>query len=475
MAGFPPVPTRNEWLEMLRRTKSGGVPEKPFGRPMGQVKGFVAHDTSGDRGKLSDFGNVPANYHFMYGPEGIRYMRSVDKKAPHAADFNASTLGIARRGWEGDRITDPREQSNLNLLDKGLRFRYGDKPWLRHPELGPAGTRSGGKDKSEAAWLADVRRAPGRPPNIDVAPVSTFDDPAYYRGPPGIGRSDAIHDDPTGVVGYGEGPGFSAGPDPRLTMNDPTGAPAIPGMSPMLPEDQYPNIRRPQLPAQLPQRGQMPGQMQGQSPATPRRGSMFSPMFMASLEAFANASAGKPIGNSMSRAASAEQSREDAMLRQQMAVSRRQAERIRNAPMEKLNMEYRQAQLNKLRGLGGVDPMDAANLRYRKLQADALQRKLSAPPGAGDPVKRGLSPVPFVDKEGNVVMVQPTSRGDAQRMSAFERYDDGRPYSRILLPVIPRYATNFGACDRTARACAGMSGTETRFSIRRHRQAAKDL
>ncbi len=185
---FPPIPTRNRWLDLLRGTTTGGIPYVSSGRPMGRVRGVVAHDTSGYRGRLSDFGNVPNNYHFMFDPSGIKYMRDVSITAPHAADFNRSTIGVSRRNWEGAPLADPREIANARLIKEGLDFRFGQGDgraprWMTHPQLGARGTRTGGKDRREGAWLRSL---------YDTRPVTRVAEAEIIPPKPSLVRSGSI-------------------------------------------------------------------------------------------------------------------------------------------------------------------------------------------------------------------------------------------------------------------------------------------
>jgi len=135
-------------------TKSAGS-KRLSSRDLGKVTIGVAHDTSGSGGRVSDAENVPRNYHVMFDKDGVYKMHGLERKAPHAASLNATSIGLSRRAMEGAPIGDKEllnAAKSILMVEKELGRKI---DWKTHPELGKAGTRSG-KDKREGAWLGEA-------------------------------------------------------------------------------------------------------------------------------------------------------------------------------------------------------------------------------------------------------------------------------------------------------------------------------
>ena len=145
----PPAPPKFDFTDF-----SAGRGGRPLDRKM--LDTVVAHDTSGVRGRLSDPQNLKA-YHFAFDDKGAYRLLPEGVQAPHAAGFNPRSLSFAYRGMEGSEVP-PQAIENGARIARYLMDTYGMTPeqFKAHPALGAAGTRSGGKDPREAAWLPTV-------------------------------------------------------------------------------------------------------------------------------------------------------------------------------------------------------------------------------------------------------------------------------------------------------------------------------
>lgn len=128
------------------------------GKPLQKVENIILHDVSGNPAnrRLPKGGNIP-NYHITFDKDGVYLESPLGRRAPHAAAFNANSIGIAHIGFEGDTL-DPKAIENGAKAVKFVMDRTGvtaDKI-LTHPGAGPSATRRGGKDPREASWRTAV-------------------------------------------------------------------------------------------------------------------------------------------------------------------------------------------------------------------------------------------------------------------------------------------------------------------------------
>lgn len=118
--------------------------------PREAIRGAVAHDSSYSNGRLSNPENLP-QYNYVFDDKGIYRSRPQGSMAPHARQLNASTIGFAYRGGEGEPLS-PEAQANGARLVRYLEQNYGIKPDTikRHTDV------QGGKHPREAEWLPKV-------------------------------------------------------------------------------------------------------------------------------------------------------------------------------------------------------------------------------------------------------------------------------------------------------------------------------
>lgn len=123
------------------------------------VKGIVAHDTSG---KVRGFTSAPPNtraYHVTFDEKGFYHQRPLDKTGGHAKGgllTNRNSIGLAYHGFEGDKLS----KASIRNGAKAVLFiekQIGRELKLyRHPEI--QGGKLGGKAKNaaEASWAKAV-------------------------------------------------------------------------------------------------------------------------------------------------------------------------------------------------------------------------------------------------------------------------------------------------------------------------------
>lgn len=167
--GLKKIEAIEKWREQFKVRPQGVGPQSSIqdftqGRnfaalPASNVKNIVLHDVSGNDPvgrSLPKGGNIP-HYHITFDDKGIYNEIALDQRAPHAASFNKSSIGIAYIGFEGDKLS-PQAVANGAQAVKMVADRFGISPnhILTHPGAGPSATNSGGKDPREAAWKKDV-------------------------------------------------------------------------------------------------------------------------------------------------------------------------------------------------------------------------------------------------------------------------------------------------------------------------------
>lgn len=129
------------------------------GRPLApnQVRYIILHDVSGNpkTRALPSPGNIP-NYHITFDDKGVYQEMPLNVQAPHARAFNKQAIGIAYRGFEGDKLS-PQAIANGAAAVKAVAQQFGITPEriLTHPGAGRSATRSG-KNPLEAAWRKEV-------------------------------------------------------------------------------------------------------------------------------------------------------------------------------------------------------------------------------------------------------------------------------------------------------------------------------
>jgi hypothetical protein len=145
------------------------------GRPLApnQVRYIILHDVSGNpkTRALPAPGNIP-NYHITFDDKGVYQEMPLNVQAPHARAFNKHAIGIAYRGFEGDKLS-PQAIANGAAAVKAVAQQFGITPEriLTHPGAGRSATRSG-KNPLEAAWRKEVLAyLENEPQNRNVAQV----------------------------------------------------------------------------------------------------------------------------------------------------------------------------------------------------------------------------------------------------------------------------------------------------------------
>jgi hypothetical protein len=125
--------------------------------PARDVRNIILHDVSGDpkTRRLPEPGKIP-HYHVTFDDKGVYQEIPFDRQAPHARAYNRNSIGIAYRGFEGDKLT-PDAIRNGAAAVKVIAEKFNIPPEriLTHPGAGRMATKSG-KDPREAAWRTEV-------------------------------------------------------------------------------------------------------------------------------------------------------------------------------------------------------------------------------------------------------------------------------------------------------------------------------
>jgi hypothetical protein len=125
--------------------------------PARDVRNIILHDVSGDpkTRRLPEPGRIP-HYHVTFDDKGVYQEIPFDRQAPHARAYNKNSIGIAYRGFEGDKLS-PDAIRNGAAAVKVIAEKFGIPPEriLTHPGAGRMATKSG-KDPREAAWRTEV-------------------------------------------------------------------------------------------------------------------------------------------------------------------------------------------------------------------------------------------------------------------------------------------------------------------------------
>lgn len=141
---LPPTPPEPEqWYTDYSAGRTG----RPFTAPPTMA---VLHDFA----SKSDPKNID-KYNWAFDEQGIYKLLPEGVKGAHARDFNTQ-LGIAHRGYEGEKLTPGAIRNAEKLLSK-LEAQYPGLEYKTHYALGPRGTLSGGKSPKEGTWFQQVR------------------------------------------------------------------------------------------------------------------------------------------------------------------------------------------------------------------------------------------------------------------------------------------------------------------------------
>jgi len=147
--------------ELERKYSKDAEQRESYPNPPSMV---VLHDVSAPKGGKPTVGAAKGAYHMAFDENGFYLNSRLDKQAPHAADFNELSLGLAHVGMEGDKLSPKAIKHGAHALAYMMKFH----PQITldslrtHAELnadprkGIVGTRMGGKNPKEGSWRESV-------------------------------------------------------------------------------------------------------------------------------------------------------------------------------------------------------------------------------------------------------------------------------------------------------------------------------
>lgn len=147
--------------ELETRYSKNAEQRESFPTPPSMV---VLHDVSGRKGEKPTVEAAKNAYHMAFDENGFYLNSRLDKKAPHAADFNDLSLGLAHVGMEGDKLSPKAIKHGAHALAYMMKFHpqitldslKSHAELNADPRKGMVGTRTGGKDPREGSWRNSV-------------------------------------------------------------------------------------------------------------------------------------------------------------------------------------------------------------------------------------------------------------------------------------------------------------------------------